>query len=94
MNDQHVDDDPNNFETTFILRIYNLLVYGEKNMSSLLLSHQVALPKLNKIIKMNNRSLWGEFSDDKNEETTEAEIREDKEIYKKKKEDLKILNSK
>lgn len=43
---------------------------------------------------MNNRSLWGEFADDKNEETTEAEIREDKEIYKKKKEDLKILNSK
>lgn len=43
---------------------------------------------------MNNRNLWGEFSEDKNAETTEAEIKEDKEIYKKKKEDLKILNSK
>lgn len=94
MNDVYVHDDPNYFETTLILRIHHLLVYGKKNMSSLLLSKSVALPEFNKIIKMNNRSLWGEFSEDKNEETTEAEIREDKEIYKKKKEDLKILNSK
>lgn len=67
-------------------------LWQEEHVSFVIIT--LELPKLNKIIKMNNRNLWGEFSEDKNVETTEAEIREDKEIYKKKKEDLKILNSK
>lgn len=39
INDVHVNDDAIIFKTTFILGIHKLLVYGRKNMSSLLLSH-------------------------------------------------------